>query len=81
VALAARLEEVVAQSASLAEPSYLAKYTFNLARAFNLFYHRYRVIAEEDATRRAVLVAVADIARRQLTAALLMLGIHVPERM
>ncbi len=81
VALAARLEEVVAQSASLAEPSYLAKYTFNLARAFNLFYHRFRVIAEEDATRRAVLVAVADIARRQLTASLLMLGIHVPERM
>ncbi|MBD0327562.1 MAG: arginine--tRNA ligase, partial [Pyrinomonadaceae bacterium] len=72
---------VVAQAAALAEPSYLAKYTINLAPAYNLFYHRYRIIAEEDATRRAVLVVVADIARRQLTAALLMLGIHVPERM
>jgi arginyl-tRNA synthetase len=81
VALSARLEEVVAQAAAIAEPSYLAKYAFNLARAFNLFYHRYRIIAEEDAARRAVLVTTADVARRQLTSALLMLGIHVPERM
>jgi arginyl-tRNA synthetase len=81
VTLSARLEETVAAAASAAEPSYLAKYTFNLARAFNLFYHRYRIIAEEDRTRRAVLVTVADVARRQLTAALSMLGISVPERM
>jgi arginyl-tRNA synthetase len=31
--------------------------------------------------RRAVLVRVADIARRQLSAALSILGIYVPERM
>lgn len=81
VTLSARLSETVALAAAAAEPSYLAKYTFNLARAFNLFYHRHRIIAEEDATRRAVLVTVADVTRRQLTAALAMLGIGVPERM
>ncbi|HEY6190163.1 MAG TPA: arginine--tRNA ligase [Pyrinomonadaceae bacterium] len=81
VTLAARLDETIAGSAAQAEPAYLAKYTFNLARAFNLFYHRHRIIGEEDATRRAVLVRVADIARRQLTAALNTLGIAVPERM
>jgi arginyl-tRNA synthetase len=81
VALAARLDEAIAQAVSAAEPSLVARYTFNLARAFNLFYHRHRIIAEENANRRAVLVAVADIARRQLTSALGTLGIHVPERM
>jgi arginyl-tRNA synthetase len=81
VTLAARLDEAIAQAASAAEPSLLAKFTFNLARAFNLFYHRHRIIAEEDASRRAVLVAVADLARRQLTSALATLGIGVPERM
>ncbi|MGB9178799.1 MAG: arginine--tRNA ligase [Pyrinomonadaceae bacterium] len=81
VVLAARLEETIKQSVAQAEPATLAKYTFNLAKAFNLFYHRHRIIAEEDLTRRAVLVAVADITRRQLTAALNMLGITVPERM
>jgi arginyl-tRNA synthetase len=79
--LAERLEEVIAQCAASAEPANLAKYAFNLARAFNLFYHRHRIIAEEDAIKRAVLIAAANIARRQLTKALATLGISVPERM
>ena len=81
VMLAARLEETVAQSAAQAEPAFLAKYAFQLARAFNLFYHRHRILGEEDAARRAVLIAIADLVRRQLTAALSTLGISVPERM
>lgn len=79
--LAWRFDEAVSQAAAQAEPASLAKYTFNLARAFNLFYHRHRIIAEENETRRAVLVAVADVTRRQLTKALATLGIDVPERM
>src|SRR5206468_12155207 len=79
--LAARLEEVNAQSVVSAEPAFLAKYAFNLAKAFNLFYHRHRIISEEDEARRAVLIAVADFARRQLTTALATLGISVPEQM
>ncbi len=81
VMLAQRLDEVIAQCSAAAEPANLAKYTFNLARGFNLFYHRHRIIAEEDKTKRAVLIAAAEIARRQLTAALATLRIKVPERM
>jgi arginyl-tRNA synthetase len=81
VTLAERLEEVVAQGAVSAEPANLAKYTFNLAKVFNLFYHRHRIIAEEDPVRRAVLILTADIARNRLTEALGILGISVPERM
>jgi arginyl-tRNA synthetase len=79
--LAARLDETNAQAAASAEPAVVAKYTFNLAKSFNLFYHRHRIIAEEDEVKRAVLIAVADYTRRQLTAALATLGITVPERM
>jgi arginyl-tRNA synthetase len=79
--LAGRLDESNAQAAVSAEPAFLAKYTFNLARGFNLFYHRHRIIAEEDATKRAVLIAVADYTRQQLTSALARLGIAVPDRM
>jgi arginyl-tRNA synthetase len=81
VTLGARLDEAITQASSMTEPALLAKYTFNLARAFNLFYHRHRIIAEEDATRRAALITVADITRQQLTSALATLGINVPERM
>lgn len=79
--LAARLAEANAQAAASAEPAFLAKYTFNLAKAFNLFYHRHRIIGEEDFAKRAVLIFVAEYTRRQLTAALATLGIKVPERM
>ena len=79
--LAARLDDAITQAASSAEPAVLAKYTFNLAKAFNLFYHRHRIIAEEDRAKRSVLIAVADYTRRQLTVALATLGIAVPDRM
>ena len=81
VMLAERLDEVITLCAASAEPANLAKYTFTLARAFNLFYHRHRIIAEQDETKRAVLIAVAEIARRRLSSALGTLGIMVPERM
>jgi arginyl-tRNA synthetase len=81
IMLAERIEEVISQCAASAEPANLAKYTFTLARAFNLFYHRHRIIAEEDETRRAVLIVAANIARRRLTEALAALGIAVPQRM
>ena len=81
VMLAERLDEVIALCANSAEPANLAKYTFNLARAFNLFYHRHRIITEEDEVKRAVLIAAANITRRRLTSALATLGISVPDRM
>jgi len=75
------LAESNAQAAAAAEPAVLAKFTFNLAKAFNLFYHRHRIIAEEDEVKRAVLITIADYARQQLIKALATLGISVPERM
>lgn len=79
--LAGRLDKAIDEAAAQAEPAILARYTFNMARAFNLFYHRHRIIAEENVVRRALLVTVADITRSQLTRALATLGIEVPERM
>ena len=79
--LAERLTEAIAQCAASAEPANLAKYAFTLARGFNLFYHRHRILAEEDQIKKAVLISVADITRQQLTLALATLGIKVPERM
>ncbi len=79
--LAARLEETVEQAAKQNEPAILAKYTFQLAKAFNLFYHNHKILVEPDNVKRAVLVLVADMARRSLTSALATLGIEVPEKM
>ncbi|MEJ7624934.1 MAG: arginine--tRNA ligase [Pyrinomonadaceae bacterium] len=81
IILASRLSDVVMSAAAATEPAILAKYTFSLAKAFNLFYHNHKILAEPDELKRAVLVVTADIVRRSLTAALDTLGIEVPERM
>ncbi len=81
ITLSSRLEETVQQAALQNEPAILAKYTFNLAKAFNLFYHHHKILIEENAVKQAVLVVTADLARNALTAALRTMGIEVPERM
>ncbi|MEO8042529.1 MAG: arginine--tRNA ligase [Acidobacteriota bacterium] len=79
--LASRLEETVAQAAAQNEPAILAKYAFNLAKGFNLFYHNHKILPEKDRVKRAVLLSVADSARRSLTATLDTMGIEVPPKM
>lgn len=81
VVLASRLADTLRQAAEQTEPAILAKYTFNLAKAFNLFYHHHKIIAEPDDTKRAILIVAADLARRSLTAALETMGIDVPQKM
>jgi arginyl-tRNA synthetase len=81
--LTQQLDDVIAQCRKSAEPANLAKYTFSVARGFSRFYQRdeNRIVTERDDVRRAVLIAVTQIVRAQLTAALSILGIRVPEQM
>lgn len=81
VSLAARLEAAVEQAIITSEPAYVAKYAFQLAQAFNNFYHRTPVLAETDAERRGLLLRLVAIVRRRLELALDLLGIAVPEAM
>ena len=81
VMLSQQLDEVVGQCRNSAEPANLAKYTFSLARQFSRFYHDHRIITEQDEVRRGVLIAVTKLIKRQLTTALQILGINVPEQM
>ena len=79
--LASRLPETVRQAEMQAEPAILAKYAFNLAKAFNLFYHNHKIIPETDPVKRGVLIATADLVRRSLTNALATMGIEIPDKM
>jgi arginyl-tRNA synthetase len=81
IALNSRLSETISQAVNATEPAILAKYTFGLAKAFNLFYHNHKILTEENEFKRAVLIAAADLSRKTLTSALQTLGIEVPERM
>jgi arginyl-tRNA synthetase len=78
---ASRLTVLLEQTIVSAEPSLLTKYAFQLAQQFNNFYHRHHILNEQDPTRRALLLATAAVARRELVRALGYLGIEAPSVM
>ncbi len=78
---ASRLTLVLEQAIAAAEPAVLAKYAFQLAQGFNNFYHRHNILKETDVNRRALLLATAAVARRELVRVLGWLGISVPNAM
>jgi arginyl-tRNA synthetase len=75
--LDARVEAAVAAQ----EPAFLTRYAFELAQAFNVFYHKHHILSEEDAERRAFLLRLTQLVREQLVIVLGLLGITAPEKM
>jgi arginyl-tRNA synthetase len=76
--LASKLTLLIEQCIATAEPAYLAKYAFQLAQQFNNFYHRHHILNEIDPTRKALFLATAAVAQREMTRALGYLGIEAP---
>ena len=81
VYLAERLADVVSGAVAALEPAVVAKWAFQLAQRFNIFYHNHHILSEQDQAKRALLVAITTVVRRQLISALEVLGIEAPERM
>jgi len=63
------------------EPAFAAKYAFQLAQAFNNFYHKHHILSEADEQKRAFLLALTELVEKQLVRALELLGIEAPEKM
>src|SRR5262249_50191987 len=78
--LALRNDEIGNQVIVTLEPASLAKYAFSLAQRFNLFYHRYRIISEEDPAKRLFYILIVELVREALTESLDLMGIEVPRR-
>ncbi len=76
--LVSKLTLLIDQCINTSEPAYLAKYAFQLAQQFNNFYHRHHVLNETDSTRKALYLATAAAAQREMTRALAYLGIEAP---
>jgi arginyl-tRNA synthetase len=63
------------------EPAFVAKYAFQLAQGFNVFYHKHHILSETDEQKRAFLLGLTELVERQLVRALQVLGIEAPEKM
>jgi arginyl-tRNA synthetase len=63
------------------EPAFVSKYAFQLAQAFNNFYHKHHILSEADQQRRVFLLRLTEVIERELVRALGLLGIQAPEKM
>jgi arginyl-tRNA synthetase len=63
------------------EPAFVAKYAFQLAQAFNNFYHKHHILSEADAQKRGFLMGLTELVEAQLVRALDLMGIEAPEKM
>ncbi len=78
---ASKAGSAIERAVQSGEPSHVSRYAFQLAQAFNNFYHAYPVLSEEDPEKRALLLWMTQYFQRQLQDVLGTLGIRVPPYM
>jgi len=78
---ASKADSAVERAVTAGEPAHVAKYVFQLAQAFNNFYHQYPIIHEQDREKKVFLLWMTDFFRRQLERTAGILGIQIPEYM
>ena len=62
-------------------PSAVAEYAYKLAQALNKYYHEYKVLAEEDESKRKSRLSTLKLALDMLVKMMDILAIEIPERM
>lgn len=80
VKLLAKFPQVINESVKNFDPSVLANYLYDLAKAFSLFYEKLPVLKAEDNVKKARLLLINDV-KIVLTKGLVLLGIEAPEKM
>ena len=62
-------------------PHKVCAYVYDLANAFNHFYHETKILGEEDASRKQALIALLVLTRDVLETCIDVLGFAAPEKM
>jgi arginyl-tRNA synthetase len=78
---ASRCDWTVEKSIEGGEPAHLARYAFQIAQAFNNFYHQHHILNETDREKKVFLLWMARFFLDELTHVLDVMGIPSPEVM
>ena len=62
-------------------PHKVCAYIYDLANAFNRFYHETRILTEEDASKKAGWIALLALTKDILECCIDLLGFSAPEKM
>ena len=76
-----QFSDAVTQSYHTGQPHILCEYLYQLASAYNHFYHSCNIVQETDAAVQSGWIALSQAALAQLKLGLSLLAIPVPERM
>ncbi len=76
-----RFNSVMESAYAEKAPNRICAYIYDLANAFNRFYHETKIIAEEDARVQAGYIQLLILTKRVLETGIEVLGFSAPERM
>ena len=75
------LDYAVDAAINAQEPAFVTKFAFQLAQAFNNSYHKHHILSEPDDQKRAFLLGLTELVEKQMTRALSILGMEIPDKM
>lgn len=78
---AARFNDVVSKTYEELAPHKLCQYIYELANAFNSFYHGNKIMVEEDKNKQGEWIALITLVLHLLETCIDLLGFEAPERM
>ena len=78
---ASKADSAIERAVTAGEPAHVAKYAFQLAQAFNNFYHQYPIIHEQNREKKVFLLWMTGFFHRQLERTAGILGIRIPAYM
>ena len=59
----------------------IANYAYELAKAYNSYYHDFPILREADAQKQTMRLTLSETVARVIASAMALLGIGVPQRM
>ena len=78
---AAKYNDVMAASYEELAPHKICAYIYDLANAFNRFYHETKILAEEEEETKKSYLALLILVKEILESCIDVLGFEAPERM
>ena len=77
----AKYNEVMETAFAETAPHKICQYIFDLANAFNSFYHDNRILSEEDKARQSSWIQLITLVKDVLETCIQVLGFGAPEKM
>ena len=78
---AAKYNDVMTVAYEELAPHKICAYIYDLANAFNRFYHETKILAQEDTKKKESYIALLILVKEILEACIDVLGFEAPERM